>query len=115
MLIQRPQGVVSSMTKIALVLASIPRGSAGDVLAVLFRVPGELLVRDDSSIIGTVDDLVDLLSVQILCIWTRVGFQVVDDSRCSGMGFLAERAVDAVGSMSRSSEMLREISQDCKS
>lgn len=90
---------------------AIPARGGGDRFGVVFAVPGDLLVGDDSRGVALVDHLVNELAVHLRRAWAGAGLDVVHYAACSSMRFLAKGAGNASGLVGGAIEMLIRVDQ----
>lgn len=90
---------------------AIPARGGGDRFGVVFAVPGDLLVGDDSRGVALVDHLVNELAVHLRRAWAGAGLDVVHYAACRSMRFLAKGTGNASGLVCRAIEMLIRVDQ----
>lgn len=84
---------------------AIPARRGGDGLGVVFVVPADLLVGDDSRGVALVDHLVNELAVHLRRAWAGAGLDVVHHAACRSMRFLAKGTGNASGLVCGAIEM----------
>lgn len=90
---------------------TIPARGGGDRFGVVFAVPCDLLVGDDSRGVALVDHLVNELAVHLRRTWAGAGFDVVHYAACRSMRFLAKGTGNASGLVGGAIEMLIRVDQ----
>lgn len=90
---------------------AIPARGGGDRFGVVFAVPCDLLVGDDSRGVALVDHLVNELAVHLRRAWAGAGLDVVHYAACCSMRFLAKGAGNASSLVCGPIEMLIRIDQ----